>query len=93
MIETPKNWNRQVEEMLDAVKRERLRQVDKWGVRVQADGTWSLILGEEVGELCQALLERRPGNAKDRAHVVEEAIQVAAVALAIAQHETYAEPV
>ena len=56
------------------------RQDAKWGAsRILPAGTWVLILAEEFGELSQALLERH-----DQDDVYAEAIQVAAVAAAIA---------
>lgn len=56
---------------------ERRRQIEKWGVQTHAPGQWSLILGEEYGEVCQAALES--------ANLREELVQVAAVALAWAE--------
>lgn len=60
---------------------ERERQDQKWGSQrhLQA-GTWFLILGEEVGEVARALLDKE-GDARLKA----ELIQVAAVAVAWAE--------
>jgi hypothetical protein len=47
------------------------------------DGTRYLVLGEEVGEVANAVLEAGYGNsASDDAHLREELVQVAAVAVA-----------
>lgn len=59
---------------------ERHRQDGKWGgtpgVNRRDDATYPAVLGEEVGEVCQAWLER------DVPHLREELVQVAAVAIA-----------
>lgn len=63
----------------------------RWGAdRMQSWGLWSMILGEEVGELNQAMLEHQSMNmdwpeavASRLARIEEEAIQVAAVAVEI----------
>jgi len=72
---------------------ERDRQDEKWGIQVHDFGFWMAILGEEFGELCKEALERnfREGAATTR--IYEEAIQVAAVAMRIAeQAEEYNYP-
>ena len=61
---------------------ERQRQDAKWGADRTLDfGTWVTILGEEYGEVCRAILESRDG-VDSVAHVREELVQVAAVAVA-----------
>ena len=40
-----------------AVGIEQIRQISKWGVQTHPDWKWSLILGEEYGELQKAILE------------------------------------
>lgn len=57
---------------------ERARQDKKWGIQTHSFGVWMTILQEEVGELAKAFLESDIENAED------EAVQVAAVASAIA---------
>lgn len=66
------------------------RNDQRWGAdRTQDWGLWSLILGEEVGELQQAMLEdamgTRPATLRgmDLRHIIAEATQVAAVAVEI----------
>ncbi len=62
---------------------ERYRQDAKWG---DADGrrlplpTWMVVLGEEYGEVCKAILH---GPIEGRQRIREELIQVAAVAVAM----------
>jgi len=53
---------------------ERARQDEKWGQRNHGDIAWSVILGEEVGEACRAILEE--------GDVEREVVQIAAVAVA-----------
>lgn len=60
---------------------ERERQDSKWGVQDHKHTMWSTILGEEVGEVCDAVLEREFGGETDR-EIENELIQVAAVCIA-----------
>lgn len=55
---------------------ERYRQDCKWGVQTHGGHTWAAILGEEIGEFCEAL------ESKETAEAIIEAVQVAAVACA-----------
>ena len=65
---------------IDDVRAELLRQDEQWGeVREEPAGTWALVLSEEVGELADDLVK---GTDEDSAY--REAIQVAAVGVAIA---------
>lgn len=68
-------------QVLLEVERERGRQDKKWGQQNHGDAMWSLILGEEVGEACNAVLERLFQGSND-ASTRDELIQVAAVAVA-----------
>ncbi|WP_051590892.1 MazG-like family protein [Bacillus sp. UNC438CL73TsuS30] len=68
---------------------ERLRQNDLWGLQRHNWGKWLGILGEEFGEVCQAINKIHfPKDAKptDASNLYEELIHVAAVASAIAEH-------
>jgi hypothetical protein len=60
---------------------ERHRQDEKWGEQNHTDSLWSHILGEEYGEACRAVNEVVWGGLST-AHLREELIQVAAVAVA-----------
>jgi len=62
----------------DLVERERMRQDDKWGIQNHMPYVWLAILGEEYGELQQAILERSFGD-KEWADIEKEIIQCAAV--------------
>lgn len=73
--------NYQVRSVLFDVEAERLRQDQKWGEQNHAPMEWLSILGEEVGEVCQAANEAHWHQAP-LAHYREELIQVAAVAVA-----------
>ena len=66
------------------VELENERQLEKWGVQDQDGFRWSNFLGEEYGEVCSAIAEHhfRDGS---RTQVAAEAIQVATLALKIAE--------
>lgn len=76
---------------IDMVLAERKRQDEKWGDQSgNHPFEWMSILGEEYGELCEAVNETCFANAqkKDRGgrlRMLKEAIQVAAVAVAYAE--------
>ena len=61
---------------------ERDRQDAKWGVQFHNLTEWATILGEELGEFCQEALRDHFGDRKSP-NLRAEAVQVAAVALAI----------
>lgn len=71
--------------VLDEVANERAKQDRKWGVQTHPASTWLTILTEEVGELAQAILEAGAGDPKDLSDMRTEAIQSAAVAVAIVE--------
>lgn len=79
----------QFEAAFDAVKNERLRQIKKWGVNSDNHPfEWMSILGEEFGELCEAVNETcfKRGTHPERGgqdKIIAEATQVATVAVAI----------
>lgn len=68
----------------ELVRRENERQLAKWGYQARTPSEWMLFLTEEVGELADAIGEHsyRGGS---KGHVVEEAIQVATLALKVAE--------
>lgn len=76
-----------IAEYLDLVGQERIRQLRTWGVQWRSQLMWNLILGEEVGEVAEALFAQQSsmGGQQARAHLKLELIQVAAVAIAMAQ--------
>jgi len=63
-------------QVLSDVKKERDRQDEKWGVQNHAPAFWLVILGEEFGEVCKAIL------GLDSVGIRRELIHVAAVAVA-----------
>jgi len=70
------------------VDRERERQNQKWGVQRHNINVWLGILSEEFGEVAQAINRINfPNDAKetDADDLYKELIQVAAVAVAIAE--------
>jgi NTP pyrophosphatase (non-canonical NTP hydrolase) len=60
--------------MIDA---ERERQDEKWGVQNHNPDYWLSILGEEQGEVCRAVCERKSRDYR------EELVHVAAVAVSM----------
>ena len=62
------------EEVFQLIVKERSRQDEKWGKHSMPPGMELQILGEEFGEVCQALCNEDLDNLK------EELVQVAAVA-------------
>ena len=74
-------------DVLDEVRRERVRQQLQWGW-TNRDAAWHVVvLAEEVGELARALHDARfaDGGAEAIANARDEAIQVAAVAVAFVE--------
>ena len=72
----------------ELVLAENERQIEKWGIQDHQILEWMLILGEEVGELNKAVLEQwiLSGDWRERRkQTVKEAIQVATLALKIAE--------
>lgn len=70
--------------VIQEIRTERKRQDDKWGEQDHKPSIWMAILGEEFGELCQEALRFDFGDVKDE-NLRAEAIQVAAVALALVE--------
>lgn len=72
----------------NAVLRERQRQNSLWGLQRHPYGTWLAILGEEFGEVCEAM-QGQIGLVSvkdtDSNNLYEELIHLAAVASAIAE--------
>lgn len=65
---------------------ERERQNAKWGRQEHPHGTWLAILGEEFGEVCEALQHgSQSSKDTDASNLYEELIHVAAVASAWAE--------
>ena len=97
----PDETIRAVREVLD----ERKRQDGLWGEQNHGPFTWTAILIEEVGEFCKDALGLRfdklpggepdPGRIRHLAAMRKEAVQVAALALAIVEcidRERWANP-
>ena len=71
--------------VLDAIVKERQRQIDKWGrYKDMPPPVWLMVLGEEFGEACAAAHDTLydDGNTGDEDHLDAELVQVAAVAIA-----------
>ncbi|MGM7634199.1 hypothetical protein [Bacillus sp. Hm123] len=74
-------------EVLINVLEERKRQNEKWGEQNHHPAAWISILGEEFGELCEAVNETIFDNGADARkkggyeNMRAEAVQVAAVAV------------
>lgn len=80
--------DQQTKPVMDDVWMERVRQNKKWGIQRHDLGVWLAILGEEYGEVCQAV-QKHVGlisyKETDADNLYEELIHVAAVAVAIAE--------
>jgi len=63
---------------------ENLEQIHKWGIQNRLSFEWMNFLTEEVGELAKAISENMYRNGPSR-DIVTEAIQVATLALKIAE--------
>ena len=72
------NW------LIGEVCAEHRRQIAKWGVQTRTAFEWTTYLTEEMGELAEAVSEREWRGGTSEA-VVKEAIQVATLALKIAE--------
>lgn len=89
-LDTPGDTPR-IRTALDKVVSERRHQIEKWGANAENHPfEWMSILGEEFGELCQAVNETcfRNGTHPERGgvdKVIHEAVQVAAVAVALVE--------
>ena len=89
MESTRKNTNRVRALMLIAQRR--YEQFEKWGEQEHTWSEWATILGEEYGELCEAINETVLNNATKPelgglANMVNEVIDVAAVALQMLEY-------
>ena len=76
------------EDVFDCIDAERERQIAMYGERPQLDlREWVVILAEEVGELARAVQGYIDGDDFEsaRLHLYDEAVQTAAVAVAIAE--------
>lgn len=73
-----------IDHVLAEAKKERERQIEKWGTQDHDPHWWLAILTEEVGEVAEQIAEARIGN-WDPAHYREELVHVAAVAVAALQ--------
>ena len=72
--------------VLNEVRKERERQLGKWGVQNHNMLEWCVILGEEVGEVNRAVYEHHFNKEKGKLEEYrEELIQVAAVAVAMVE--------
>lgn len=70
----------------DDVLEERERQNQKWGLQRHSYGDWLKVLGEEFGEVCQAMQVKKGwGKPSDAQDLYKELIHLSAVASAIAE--------
>ncbi len=70
------------DQIMSLIAEERNRQDAKWGTKFPGrdDNKWVVILGEEFGELCNAILE------DDQENILVESIQCAAVLFSFLEH-------
>lgn len=84
-----KNTNRV--RALTLIVQRRYEQLEKWGEQEHTWSEWATILGEEYGELCEAINETVLNNATKPElggleNMVNEVIDVAAVALQMLEY-------
>jgi hypothetical protein len=73
-------------DVLIDVGKERNRQNEKWGLQRHEHGKWLMILGEEFGEVCQAMQKELGwGKDSDADDPYTELIHLAAVSVSIAE--------
>lgn len=82
------DWLTDNELALELVRIERKNQNEKWGVQDHSLSEWCTILGEEFGELCEAVNETVLYNADkpEKAgieNILKECVHVSAVAVQI----------
>jgi len=70
------------ETIIKFVKSESEHQLRKWGVQERTPAEWLMFLGEEFGELCEAVAEYEYRNGT-QSEVLKEAAQTATLALKI----------
>ena len=70
--------------IIEKIRAENKNQLQKWGVQTHSAFEWLTYTAEELGELAQAIseYEYRDGTKED---IVHEAVQVATLALKIAE--------
>jgi hypothetical protein len=71
-------------QLIFLVEDENRLQLQKWGIATHSPFAWATILGEEMGEVNKAILESEYGSGS-KLQVAREAIQVATIALKIAE--------
>lgn len=71
-------------ELAKLISAENERQLAKWGIQEHTCFAWMAYLTEEVGELAQAINKNNEGQGS-REDIIAEAIQVATLALKIAE--------
>jgi len=70
--------------ILDEIESENKRQLDKWGIQTHTSFEWCNYLTEELGELAKAIADFEYDRG-EKIEVKKEAIQVATLALKIAE--------
>lgn len=70
--------------ILRKISEENVRQIDKWGIQSRSSFEWLTYTTEELGSLAKVISEHWYRNGL-REKVVSEAIQVATLALKIAE--------
>ena len=73
-----------IEDLVQEIHKENSYQIVKWGIQKRMAFEWLAYLTEETGELSEAISEHIYREGK-REQVVHEAIQVATLALKIAE--------
>ena len=78
-----------LQNVLQAIVKERQRQDTKWGIQNHLPQFWTGILGEEYGEFCEAVNETVFDNGTNKGgydNMYKEAVHVAAVAVGFLEY-------
>jgi NTP pyrophosphatase (non-canonical NTP hydrolase) len=84
------NELKSIDQLIRDVLFENERQINKWGLQERTLFEWLAYLTEEVGELSKAISEYEYRGA-DISDITKESIQVATLALKVAEMSGYAE--
>lgn len=74
-----------IDRVLSDVKKQRMKQLERWGIQEHDPKTWYAILGEEFGEIGKEIAEGEINGVFNMAAYREECLHTAAVALAMVQ--------
>ena len=77
------------DEIVELVRRERMRQDTKWGRNYHHPDTWIRIATEEMGEIASLIDDDYLNDVKDETELTAERVQLAAVIFAWLESESW----